>query len=954
MITEENAEETDVSRPSRASRASLLAALGVFFAGLTLTALLSFWIQKEIVSSGRTEFNFVYAELRSDIIGRMAANVQVLRSGAALFDSQDEVSRAEWKLFCERLRVGDYLPGTQGLGFAALVPQARLGAHLAEIRGQGFPDYRIYPPDPRPLYTSIIYLEPFTGRNLRAFGYDMYTDPVRRMAMESARDHNEASLTGRVTLVQENGLDMQVGTLMYFPVYARDMPVSTVAERRLAIRGWVYSPFRMRDFMQGALSTWDARLAESRMRLQVYDGAGAEEGALLYDSQEGLPPQDRVNSDGKSRLAFLVQEPLDLDGHRWTVSLSQYWPRGLPSEFLGIAFVGGGGAVISVLLAVLLLSILGRRDGAVALARKLTMELRDSEEKFRVLFENEIYAVCIWDIETGRLLDANAAHEGLYGYTRAELLAGMTFLDLSAEPEATSRSVERTVREGTTFIPLRRHRRKDGSIFPVEIVSGPYLWRGRKVMFVLAHEITARFEAQEALKTSEAKLSAILRNSRDALGVQVSGTWEMCNPAALQMFRASSPAELLGTKVLACIAPAERARMEGALSQGHRGDGVPDSWITRGLRLDGQEFDMEVSLSSYVLEGVPHELVILRDITERKRMEREVQTQRDFAMQIVNAMGQGLTVTDPEENFVFVNPAFAQLFGYASADLIGKSPLDVTDPESREILAQVAVDRLAGRTSSYESLILRAEGTKAPVLITGVPLGKAGGYMGSIAVITDLSAEKRMQSELRSALAENRALLNELQHRVKNSFSMISSMVHLAGGDKVLPETNAVLRDLVTRVSAISELYTLLYTSGSFSAIRLDSYCSRIAGAIIGLSKSLVLEEELEPVMLPARYAAPLGLILTELVTNVQKYAYPSGQGGRVALRLRRRGQGFRLEVQDDGPGLAQGFDPERDGGMGLKLVLGLARQVQAELRLEGASPGAHWVLDLEPEEARG
>lgn len=937
-----------------ASRASLLAAHGVFLLGIAITALLSFWIQKGLVSSGRTEFDFVYTELSSNIAGRLAANAQALSSGAALFDSQGQVSRAEWRLFCERLQVGGYLPGTQGLGFAALIPHAGLAAHLAEIRSQGFPDYRIYPPEPRPLYTSIIYLEPFTERNLRAFGYDMYTDPVRRVAMEAARDRNEASLSGRVILVQENGMDIQAGTLLYLPVYARGLPATTVEERRKAIRGWVYSPFRMRDFMRGALSSWDARLAGSRMRLQVFDGTGAEEGALLYDSQEGLSARDRVNPDGRSRLAFSVQEPLDLAGQRWTVRLSQYWARGLPVEFLGIAFVGGGGAIISVLLAFLLLSILGRRDGAIALAHKLTTELRDSEEKFRVLFDNEIYAVCIYDIGTGRFLDANAAHEGLYGYSRAELLEGMTFLDLSAEPEATARSVERTAREGTTFIPLRRHRRKDGSVFPVEIVSGPYLWRGRKVMFVLAHEITARFEAEVALKTSEAKLSAILRNSRDAIGVQVGGIWEMCNPAALQMFRASSPAELLGTEVLACIASEERARMEGALSQGLRGDGVPDSWNTRGQRLDGQEFDMEVSLSSYTLEGVPHELVILRDITERLRMEREVQTQRDFAMQIVNAMGQGLTVTDPEERFEFVNPAFAQLFGYASADLLGKSPQDVTDPESQDVLAQVAVDRLAGRTSSYESRILRADGTVAPVLITGVPRGKAGSYEGSIAVITDLSEEKRMQSELRSALAENQALLNELQHRVKNSFNMISSMINLAAGGKVAPETAAILRDLVTRVSAISELYTLLYTSGSFSSIRLDAYFSRIAGAILGLSQGLVLEEDLEPVMVPARYAAPLGLILTELVTNVQKYAYPSGQGGRLALSLRRRGRGFRLEVRDEGPGLATGFNPEQDGGMGLKVVAGLARQVQSELRLDPEGPGVHWILDFEPEVVKG
>ena len=82
------------------------------------------------------------------------------------------------------------------------------------MRAAGFPDYRIYPEGVRDLYSSIVYLEPFSGRNLRAFGYDMYSEPVRRAAMERARDTGEAAISAMVTLVQETDINVQPGFLV--------------------------------------------------------------------------------------------------------------------------------------------------------------------------------------------------------------------------------------------------------------------------------------------------------------------------------------------------------------------------------------------------------------------------------------------------------------------------------------------------------------------------------------------------------------------------------------------------------------------------------------------------------------------------------------------------------------------------------------------------------------------
>lgn len=152
--------------------------------------------------------------------------------------------------------------------------------------------------------------------------------------------------------------------------------------------------------------------------------------------------------------------------------------------------------------------------------RKATEEaLRESEEKYRIIFNNEIYAICIFDLQTLRLLDINDAYCHLYGYGREELTCGMTIHDITAEHQSSDAATQHACRNGTIFIPLRYHRKKDGMIFPVEIVGGPYVWKGKKVMFALTHDISDRKQAEDTLADHRRRLASIIE------GTNV-GTWE--------------------------------------------------------------------------------------------------------------------------------------------------------------------------------------------------------------------------------------------------------------------------------------------------------------------------------------------------------------------------------------------------------------------------------------------
>lgn len=287
--------------------------LGVLFIALILTAVSVYYTRSYIQKTVIQDFEFACSHLQTKMDARLRAHAQLLGSGSALFAVSDTVTREIWQKFYENKRVSKYFPGMQGFGYAHIIPKDQLETHIRTIRDNGFPDYNVFPADDSDIYTSIIYLEPFSDRNLLAFGYDMFSEPVRRQAMEEARDSSHAVLSGKVILMQEQEEDLiQAGALMYIPVYRKGMPVNTVNERRAAISGWVYSPYRVNDLTEGILGNWDLP-GKSRIRLRIFDTNDQSEESLLYDSQGNDPWPETYNPN------LSVTDLVNLNGKEWTM-----------------------------------------------------------------------------------------------------------------------------------------------------------------------------------------------------------------------------------------------------------------------------------------------------------------------------------------------------------------------------------------------------------------------------------------------------------------------------------------------------------------------------------------------------------------------------------------------------------------------------------------------------------
>ena len=387
-------------------------AVALMLVGLSLTAWVVRTVHGGAAAAAKREFEVVCREIQSRIEQRLHEHEQLLRCGAAFFSDSDGVTRAEWHAYVERQKISQNLPGIQGIGFALLVPRERLAEHVRQIRAEGFADYRVWPEGDREIYSSIVFLEPFSGRNRRAFGYDMFSESVRRDAMERARDQDDAILSAKVTLAQENGQDVQAGTLMYAPVYRMGAPVATLAERRAAIFGWVYSPYRMADLMGGILDR-GSMVDQWHIQLTIFDGQTAAAAALLYDSQGG-------GSQSQVPALLTRQTVVDSSGRPWFLKFTQLDPPPAGALDRDLGWIWGGGTVISLLLAGWARSLANTRRKGRALAQRLTSDLRHSEERWKFAVEGAGDGVWDWNVVTGQGVFSDRWKEQL-GYAAREI-----------------------------------------------------------------------------------------------------------------------------------------------------------------------------------------------------------------------------------------------------------------------------------------------------------------------------------------------------------------------------------------------------------------------------------------------------------------------------------------------------------------------------------------------------
>ncbi|HUE80854.1 MAG TPA: CHASE domain-containing protein [Pyrinomonadaceae bacterium] len=480
----------------------------VLFAGLLFTAVVAHYLRQLSQAEDEASFRAAVHQVDASIQGRIETYVALLRAGTALFSASESVQIHEFRRFVEGLSLKQQYPGIQGIGFTArIAPEDK--QNLIQTMRRVRPSFNIWPEYEREEYHSIIYLEPLDERNQVAIGYDMYSEPVRRAAMERARDTGAPVATRRVTLVQEiDPQTKQPGFLIYAPVYRDGSTPTTVEERQAELYGFVYSPFRVYDFLQGIR----ANINVSGIDYQVYDGSEATSEYLLFDSRK---------AGDDYQPSFTATTKLAVPGHEWnlTFTATPDFDPGLDHRF--VSYTVASGVFISLLFFGASLSQTRARAAAERFAADLQESeakvrhtlaerewaeaaLVESEERYRELVENANDIVYTLELD-GLITSVNKAGELITGYSQEELL-NRNLADLLT-PESAEQVQQLLDRK---FGGLQRVnyelevKSKDGRILTLEMNSR-LVRKGEELLGVqgIARDITARRRAEEALREAD-------------------------------------------------------------------------------------------------------------------------------------------------------------------------------------------------------------------------------------------------------------------------------------------------------------------------------------------------------------------------------------------------------------------------------------------------------------------
>jgi PAS domain S-box-containing protein len=556
----------------------------------------------DIIRRANARFDVRAAQIVTAVEQRMHAYEQVLRGGVGLFRATPVITRQQWHEYVENANMSKNYPGIQNMAVDFPIAAADKGVHIATIRAEGHADYRILPEQPeRPVYHSLVYVEPFGGSNLRAFGFDMYTNEARRKAMDRAIDSGLPSMSGAVKLAQETNEDVQHGFIYCLPVYYADRPTNTPEQRRAALRALVCGAFRANDLMQGIFGN-----SNKDLELEIFDEAITPT-SQLFDSRHG----------GKSTMSEFSRTTLaEIGGRTWQLRISENQAYLDSVSFTQSRLVAVAGVTLSFLLSGLMLSLFNTRINA----RRIAVTLNSIGD-----------AVVATDAEA-RVTLINPLAEKLTGWSQAEAM-GLPVDDvIRLIHEETRRPAVNPVRDVLTHGTahgLANHTlivARNGSECAIADSCAPILDREGKVdgTVLVFRDVTEQYATQRALRDQQFYTRSLIESNIDALmTTDPEGIITDVNQQ-METLTGCRREELIGTPFKNYFT--DPAQAEAGIRRALRESRLTDYELTARAS-DGRETEVSYNATTFYdhvgkLLGV---FAAARDVTERKQLEQALQ-----------------------------------------------------------------------------------------------------------------------------------------------------------------------------------------------------------------------------------------------------------------------------------------------------------------------------------------
>ncbi len=457
----------------------------------------------------------------------------------------------------------------------------------------------------------------------------------------------------------------------------------------------------------------------------------------------------------------------------------------------------------------------------------------------------------------------------------------------------------------------------------------------------LAAVIKQRKTLRKELQTSEAKYRNLVETASDAIiSIDDKHTILFCNSTAREMF-GYSESELIGKEIGVLMPVYSRdnykKRMENYISLGIKNP----SWNfieLAGLHKSGREIKIEISLNEFKEGTQTQFIVVIRNVTTRKKLEEETA----FLASIIDSSNDAIIGKSKDFNIISWNHSAEKMYGYSADEVIGKH-ISIIIPEERlnELNTQFKNLLKGIKLNQYETERRCKNGSKVNVSLTLSPImDSKGNIIGASAIERDIRDRIAYEKKLKDSLEEKEFLIKEIHHRVKNNLQVISSLLNLQSEHIMDQKSKEAFEDSRRRIKTMSLIHERLYQSNSFMGLNLSNFINDLIAQIIeayGFKKPhFELKVNIEENDINIDRLILIGLILNELVTNSIKHAFLNSNG-EIDINFIKDTTKYILSVRDNGDGFPPGYDIASSTSLGLTLVNAFVSQLKGDMQLSNS-----------------
>lgn len=336
-----------------------------------------------------------------------------------------------------------------------------------------------------------------------------------------------------------------------------------------------------------------------------------------------------------------------------------------------------------------------------------------------------------------------------------------------------------------------------------------------------------------------------------------------------------------------------------------------------------------------------------------RRIETSLKESEDRYSTLVNSLkDHAVFLLDPVGHIITWNAGAERIFGYRPEEVMGEPVSCFLSREEREDGKMQNTFKEATLQSFFEEEGWRARKDSSlfwAEIVTTPFTNEKNVVLGFSQVIRDITRRKQIQDTLTASLREKEALLKEIHHRVKNNLQMISSLLRLQSENIQDPALLAIFLESQNRVRSMAIIHECLYQSPDLARMDFSDYVGKLTDNLLRTYSvqmdKIKLNLDVARVPLSLDIAIPCGLIVTELVSNALKYAYPGGREGTIFVQFRvLPGKRYELTVADEGAGLNHPIDFESTESLGLRLVHILTEQLRGQIHVQNTG-GARFTI---------